>query len=307
MHDQLFKGLLERFFGDFVRIVLPDLVPKLRLERVEFHRNEHFTDVDGGKRRLLDVVVELPTTGRRPASVLVHVEIEARARGRGMERRMWHYAMVLRLRHKKPVVPVVLYVRGGPAGAAKSTVTDALGKLPLASFTYVAFGLSKGEAAEYLDRPEPLAPALAALMHPGNLSPAKHKFRCMQRIAGLRMDAAARYLLVNCVETSLQLEGEDQREYARLLAQEPTQEVRTMQMTYAEKLEADGMKKGLEKGRLEGRIDGMRALVRGLLERRFGRLPAPIEERLAAMSSPDDLARLHERALDARTLEEVEL
>lgn len=49
------------------------------------------------------------------------------------------------------------------------------------------------------------------------------------------------------------LDGEGQNEYARLLAQEPTQEVRTMQMTDAPKVETYGMEKGLEKGRQEGR------------------------------------------------------
>lgn len=305
MHDQLFKGLLERFFGDFVRIVLPDEAPRLRFEEVEFHRSEHFTDVGDGRRRLLDLVAEVPVIDGRPASILVHVEIEARARGRAMDRRMWRYAMVLRLRHQKPVVPVVLYVRGGPAGAAARRLDESFGQLPLASFTHVAFGLSGCDAAEYLERPEALAPALAALMQRVGWSAAEHKFLCMQRIARFRIDEAARYLLVNCVETYVQLDGEGQKEYARLLAQEPTQEVRTMQMTYAEKLEAYGMEKGLEKGLEKGRQEGMRDLVRGLLERRFGPLPVQVEDRLAAVSSPEDLTRLHERALDAGSLEEL--
>jgi hypothetical protein len=315
VHDQLFKGLLDRFFGDFVRIVLPGEAPQLALARVKFHRDEYFTDVDAGKRRLLDVVAEVGTAESRPRSVLVHVEIEARGRGRSMDHRMWRYAMVLRLRHRKPVLPVVLYVRGGPAGAEDVPVADRLGKRHLASFTYAAFGLSKCEAAAYLNRPEPLAPALAALMRRGEHSPAEHKFRCLQRIARLEIDAAARHLLVNCVESYLQLDGEEQRAYEKLLAREPTQEVSTMQMTYEQKVEARAMKKGLEQGREEGReqgrdlgrVEGMRSVVTGLLERRFGPLSSASRERVEEITDADELSRLADRVLDARSVEDLGL
>jgi hypothetical protein len=315
VHDQLFKGLLDRFLGDFVRIVLPGEAPSLDLERVKFHRDEYFTDVHQGKRWLLDVVAEVRRTNRRSKPVLLHVEIEARARGRSMDQRMWRYAMVLRLRHRKPVASVVLYVRGGPAGAEDVTVDDHLAKRHLARFVYRAFGLSKCQAAEYLERPEPLAPALAALMRRGKLTPAEHKYRCLQRIARLRLDEAARHLLVNCVESYLQLEGEDQREFETLLAQEPSQEVSTMQMTYEEKVEARGMKKGLEqgmekgleKGMEKGRVEGMRSMLLGQLERRFGPLAGATRAKVEAIASADELSRLADRVLDARSVEDLGL
>jgi len=77
VHDQLFKSLLGRFFGDFVRIVLPGEASRLDLERAQFHRDEYFTDVQQGKRRLLDVVAEVRRSDDRSRSVLVHVEIES--------------------------------------------------------------------------------------------------------------------------------------------------------------------------------------------------------------------------------------
>jgi hypothetical protein len=299
VHDQLFKGLLDRFFGDFVRIVLPEGASRLALERVTFHREEYFTGVHEGQRRLLDVVAEVAILGRKVRPLLVHVEIEARARGRAMDHRMWRYAMVLRLRHRKPVLSIVLYIRGGPPGAEDVPVRERLGKRRLARFFYVAFGLSKSEATEYLERPEALAPALAALMRRGQLSAAEHKFRCLQRIAGLDIDEAARHLLVNCVESYLQLEGEDQRELDRLLAQEPSQEVCAMQMTYEEKVEARGLEKG--------RVEGMRAVVLGLLDRRFGPLPSATREKLEGIATTEELSRLADRVLDARSVEDLGL
>jgi predicted transposase YdaD len=59
-----------------------------------------------------------------------------------------------------------------------------------------------------------------------------------------------------------------------------------------------------EEGRQEGQIEGERALVRRLLERRFGVLPAWVEERIAA-ADPTALEQLGLRLLDATSLEEV--
>lgn len=95
----------------------------------------------------------------------------------------------------------------------------------------------------------------------------------------------------------------DEAPQERLLAAETNEEVKIMEMTWSQSLRAEGMEKGLELGRLEG----MRALVGGLLERRFGPLPAGVQERLETITSPEELSRLHERALDAGTLDELGL
>ena len=54
----------------------------------------------------------------------------------------------------------------------------------------------------------------------------------------------------------------------------------------------------------EGQIEGERALVRRQLERRFGVLPAWVEERIAAADTTA-LEQLGLRLLDATSLEEV--
>jgi hypothetical protein len=54
----------------------------------------------------------------------------------------------------------------------------------------------------------------------------------------------------------------------------------------------------------EGQIEGERALVRRQLERRFGALPAWVEEHIAAADTTA-LEQLGLRLLDATSLEEV--
>ena len=59
-------------------------------------------------------------------------------------------------------------------------------------------------------------------------------------------------------------------------------------------------REGLQEGRQEGEL----TILRRLLEKRFGELPAWADERLAALTA-SKLEALSERVLDARSLEEV--
>ncbi len=308
MHDQLFKELLQAFFADFVRLVLPAVANRLRLEQPRFRDKERFTDTTEGEHRYLDLVAEVETTEGEGEIVLVHVEIEAEARGANtMGERMLRYAMQLRLRDGKPVLPIVLYLRGGEADVTRLTVEDRVLGLRLVAFTYWTFGLSRSLATRYLDRPEALASALAALMDPGELSAPELRIECLRRVGHARVDDARRFLLANIVETYIQLNDAAQAEYQALLAEEGNEEVATMEMSWADRLEAKGLEKGLEKGRLEGRLEGMRTLVADLLEGRFGPLSGETRRRLGAVASADELSRLFQRALEARSLDELGL
>jgi hypothetical protein len=216
---------------------------------------------------------------------------------------MWRYAMQLRLRRGAPVVPIVLYLRGGPPDITVRTVDEHFSGYLLASFRYFVFGLSRSEAADYLGREETLAPALASLMKHTGRSAAEHKLDCLRPVARAPVDDAARFLLVNCIETYVQLGGADRAEYERLLADEPTEEVLDMEMTWADTLEA----KGMAKGREEGRVQGMRAVIEDQLEHRFGTLSPRSRKRLEAIDSPDELSRLAGRVLDAGSLDDLGL
>lgn len=298
-HDQLFKTLLRRFFGDFLRIVLPEMARRLRLDRVRFLESELFTDVPEGEQQRLDLVAQIEAVTGATEVLLVHVEVEARARGRRMDHRMWCYAMQLRLRHRKPVIPIVLYLRGGPSDVTERVVEERFADHPLASFRYFVFGLARSEAADYLERPETLAPALASLMEHEGRSAAEHELACLRPVARAPLDDAARFLLVNCIETYVQLDETAREEYERLLANESTKEVADMESTWADTIEA----KGLEKGRVEG----MRSVIEDLLERRFGELSPRSRRRLAAIDSADGLSDLAGRVLDARSLRDLGL
>lgn len=307
MHDQHFKDLLQRFFGDFIRIVLPGMAPLLELESARFLDKEAFTDIPEGERRLLDLLAEVDTTSGETDLVLVHVEIEAEARGAAMDDRMWRYAMQLWLRDNRTVVPIVLYLRGGEPDVSEVTVESRFAGRRLATFTYWAFGLSRSDAAKYIDRPEALAPALAALMDRGGHSAAEHRHECLRRIARIEIDDAGRYLLVNTVETYVRLDDEGLKEYARLLAQDPNQEVRIMELTWGDQIKEQGRVEGLVEGREEGRLEGMRALLLDVIEQRFGAPSEDTKDRVQGISSAEELTELARRAVSASSLGELGL
>ena len=304
-HDQLFKELFERFLGDLVRLVAPGLAQHLRLDSARTLPKEQFTDFPRGEQRRLDVVSAMETREGEPELVLVHVEVEARAT-KAMARRMRAYAHQLELRHGALVLPIVVYLRGGPAGVAKETLTTRLWDEDMEVFHYFAFGLSRSRAEEYLQRPEPLAWALAALMRRGTLTVAEHKAECLRPIARADLDDVRRIVLANCVETYVELDEEGQRQYEALMLEEENREVQAMEMTWAERLEARGVENGIERVRIEG-TQQMRTLVLNLMTRRFGPLPRDVERRVRAIDSAERLSRVAERILDVERVEDLGL
>jgi hypothetical protein len=180
---------------------------------------------------------------------------------------------------------------------------------------YLAFGLSPSQAADYLKRPEPLAWALAALMRHRGLSAAQHRLACLRPAAAAKIDDARKFLLLNFVETYVQLDDSEQEEYESLLRDERNREVATMAeltlTTNADRLAhkhyVEGLEKGRELGEREGREHGQRELLLHLLTRRFGPLSEATRQRIQALNSSEQLSRLAERVLDAPSLDDLGL
>jgi hypothetical protein len=301
-HDQLAKDLLRTFLADLLRLVDPRLAAALRPEDAVFLDKEVFTDWPEGKRREIDLLAEIPRRRGRGLPVLLHAEVEATAR-KGMGRRLWRYFNLLQARHSLQMATVVVYLRRGKPGLRWERIEARVCGRRIATFHYAALGLADCPADDYLDRPEPLAWALAALMHPGRRSRAELKLACLRRIARGDLAELPRFVLVNWVETYLQLNDEDAARYDALRALEGNREIQAMQRTWAEKMEA----KGEARGRAAGKAEGVRETLLRQLRQRFGPLPVEAERRLGEVSSIARLNRLADQVLVARSLEEMGL
>lgn len=301
-HDDLFKELLRYFLADLLALVLPGIAGDLDADRAEFLDPEVFAAPPESTRRQADLAARVPTRGGAPETVLVHVEVESEAR-RDMELRMLEYAVMLRGRYRTVVIPIVVYLTGGPReGLTTRAAAEMFGGMTVLRVSYVAFSLSRSRAEEYLARPQPLSCALAALMST-DLQPAEHRAECLKAIARAELTDHQEFLLYNCVRSYLELDEDQQRRYDEMIAQEDMADVAKMEMTWAERT----VLKGREQGRLEGRVEGERRILQRVLEARFGPLSDRIRRRIEALDSTDEIERLVDRALEAGSLDDLML
>lgn len=330
-HDQLFKDLFREFFPELLHIADPDLtrwIAGAKLTGLAFLDKEMFLDWPEGRRREADLVAELSGRGGR-RRLLIELEIEHRHR-RTIGHRLWLYSNQLYQRYGVPIVSIVVFLRGGPSGAHwVDHVEEATGR-PIHRFTYLSLGLSGMQAEPLLDRPEPLAWALAALARPSKIGRARLKLALIRKIAAAPVNQVQRYLLTNCVETYLQLTGRAAEQYSALYSAQENPEVEAMRMTWADRMEveyaqkgwekgmAKGLEQGLEKGLEQGREQGLeqgieKAVLRNrqvllrLLGKRFGEISPAVQARVEAIGSIEELSGMIERILEVKSIEELGL
>jgi hypothetical protein len=293
-HDQLFKDLLRAFFREFMELFYPEVAARLDFARAVARDKEFFTDVPQGEEHRLDLLTEIYTLDGQPELVLIHIEVEARER-RSMGERMHEDFMLLRLRLRLPVFPVVIYLQGGRGGLGKSRYEERVFDRRVIAFDYERIGLPRLPAAEYLESENPLAHGLAALMDPGTRRPAELKVECLLRIARALVDAARKALLVNCVETYLKLNEAEQRRFEQLVEQPSYEEAREMRTVY----EIEGERRGTIRGKQEAALHWLRC--------KFGDLPDGVASRVQSMEAEAELNHLLDAIFDAGSLDELGL
>lgn len=303
-HDQLWKQLLWAFFRDFMVLFFEDVARELDFDTAELLDKEHFTDLPTGKRRELDLVVKVHTRDGTPELILVHVEVQRR-RTAGMSERMWEYYSMLRLRHRVPVFPVVVYLSPGAGGLRQETVEDLLFGRVVHRFSYAVVGLPDLPAERFLETPSALGPALSALMRSSGLTRVEHKLRALKRLARSDVDEARQSLLVHVVGTYLRLSASEESALERVMSHPSHEEAREMVNIYEQRALKKGIQQGIEQGVAEGLLQGQRRVLVNLLARRFGPVPPEIIARIEAITDSERLDELATRVLDARSLEDM--
>ncbi len=177
-----------------------------------------------------------------------------------------------------------------------------VGKYKFIVFRYLAFGLSRCLAEEWVHRPQRLAPALAALMRSEIWDRVEQKIECLRAVERADVNDSQRFMLATIVNRYVELKPEDKERYEMGIMREDNKEVQQMLLTWEEALAQERAQ-----GEAKGLLKATREAIVLVAERRHGAVPDALVE---ALEKIDDLSRLHElldQALTVRSLEELDL
>ena len=303
-HDALWKGLLQAFFPQFIQFVVPELADRLLVEKGRFIDQESFVDPPEGEKALLDLVAEVPAIDGPDELILIHIEVERRFR-QAMDLRMWRYFAHLSLKYGRPIVPIVLFLKGGEGGITRRPVEFKAGDVLVNRFIYWSIGLSKAKAHELLKN-GPLGIALATCARGDRLQPHEQKLLCMEALLGVDVNDAEAQLLITAIETYLKLNEEQNLKYHQSVERSPRKsEVMAMELTWAGKLHEKGVAEGVEVGRREG-VEAGRKMLSLILQQRFGELPKSLSLGIGSIEDPSRFEPMTRGILRATSLDEVE-
>ncbi len=194
---------------------------------------------------------------------------------------------------------IVIFLKGGKEGLAMREFVDRAEGIEVCRFRYVAFALGRNRSEDFVDLPQPLAPALAAMMK-SDWHPARKKLRCLQAIRRADIDDARRFLLVKIVELYVELDQAEAERYAAEVAKQDNEEIREMIITWEQTLaasKAEGEAKGVAKG--------VRNSILRILERRLESVPAWVRQKLDGIRSVERLEEILGQALTVRAADEL--
>ena len=297
-HDQLFKTLLRVFFADILALFLPALAARL------VPASTTFLDVPQGQRRIADLVARVPLQPS-PAplpnpnlfvprdAILLHLETQAQP-DPTLPERLRIYNTALENREGLPALSVAFLPFGnggaGPRRAARLMQYGLGLDRRYARLDYWLIGLRDLDAWRFARSRRPVGVALAALMRPGSEGRVALKLAIVRKLGVSVLDDARGALLVNCVQTYLQLTDAEQVEYARRSREEDGM-AETTELTWVEQMEARGEARG------EAR------LMTRQLRTRFGAIPDDLETRLTSLDTAA-MEQLADRVLQVHSLDE---
>ncbi len=296
-HDQVFKGILRRFFRDFLELFFPEFAARLDFESLEFQDKELFKGFPDGERREPDIVARVRTREGSPELVVVHIEAQARTEP-DFGKRMFEYYALLWLSFDAPVFPVVLYVKeGGPTGLETRIYRHQLFGREVMRFQYESVALARIAGQEYVEK-GPLAAALASLMSWGRDSDSVVlRIGLLGRILASGLDEASLFLLINLIETYLPVPEGERGRYLKLVSRKEYRKVQEVELTWADKLR--------QEGREEGLVQGKRQTLKRQLAAKFGALTNDVEAHIDALASAEELDSYLDRVLIAGSIEEL--
>jgi hypothetical protein len=270
-HDRLFKQLLTTFFLDFIGLFLPEVSLYLNREGLEFMDKEVFTDVTGGDRHEVDLLVKAKFR-ETDAFFLIHVENQATPREE-FAKRMFRYFARLHEKFDLPVYPIALFSYDAPQRPEPDRYQVLFPDKTVLDFSFCTIQLNRLNWRDFIRRPNPIAAALMAKMKIAPEDRPKVTLELLRIVATLRLDPARTRLLKEFAGSYLILTPRERIEYNSELERLDPAEKRAI-VQVVDMWEQSGIAKGV------------RQSVLRLLERRFGPVPKELKQRLELLDDP---------------------
>jgi hypothetical protein len=305
--DKLFKTAFELFFGDLLEIVRPKLAAELDLESVRFLPPEQLPDFKKAGHLLPDLVAEVPMraeAGEETRYVIVHIDTEGRFTS-AMDKRMAQYGLHLHLATEKTVVSICVFLKGGDADVTvrevKATVNATSGEEVWEAnrFRYLAFGVGRSLAEDYVGRPQALAGGLAAVMRSKVWDKVQQRVECLkaiQRRLKSVADIRRAYTLGKIVDKYLELSGKDQERFAAVMGE--NKEVETMA--------ADLWQEDLDAYKVYGALEEARKAILLMAKKLKLEVSEDFEDKLEAINDLERFHRILEQIPDVHSTGELD-
>ena len=296
LHDRLFKELLHRFLPDFMWIFFPNEAERLNFATLRFLDKELIINFAGQELRITDIVAEVETWEGVAETIIVHVEIEGRDKY-SLPRRMSEYYVLLRMFRQKLVLPLALVLLPNAGGLSWQSYQEGIFGHQVLHFRYGQVGIRDLSSQTYLAENSPVAAALSVLMQPEGESPAFIKLMALEKVVDSDLSDGDKLFLVEFMNVYAPT-GElfDPRE-------EVMQKLVDVEMTWGERLRAEGEAIGEERGELKGE----RKMLLRLLTLMFGEVPVPLVERINTITDEAALTALAQQILTIKRLDDLVL
>jgi hypothetical protein len=292
-HDQRLKVILRECLAEAVQLIHSPWAQGLLFDQSEWLQQELFPDPPAGERRSVDLVARVPHQSHDP--LLIHLEVETAEALTSLRQRMPRYHHYLWTRYNAEVLSLAVYAQVALQGNGFDESSHYYFGERIRQTRWPYLGLPGLDGVRYVEEGNLLACALVGFMRVPEADRPRVKAEALRKLAEANISTLKRYLLMECVEAYLPLDGPLMQQYQHLLVTQPEYQtvIRTGKTTREEGIEF-------------GEERAQRRLVQRQLTRKFGPLSSAVQARLDALTMPQ-LDVLAEELLDAKSLAELGL
>ncbi len=308
-YDSPWKEALAQFLPDALALFFPAIHAQIDWDRgyilhdKELQQVTH--DADLG-RRLADLLVQVWRRDGAEVWVLIHIEVQGQPEA-DFARRMFVYHYSIYDRYARPILSLAVLADEQGDWRPDRFVQELWGCTVEMRYPVVKLLDYRARVGDLATNANPFAVVVRAHLAAQETRGADGVERRQQAKIGLirglyerGYDRAQVLGLFRLVDWLLMLpEAREQIVWREI---ERIEEER--RMPYITSVERIGRAEGLAEGRAEGVLDGQRAMLRRFVQLRFGAVPEPLEQQIAA-ADQDGLERLAQRVNAATSLTDV--